>query len=307
MSVSDSSSKPLGKTSSTELAVLFADIAGSTRLYDTLGDTQAKMLVDECIGIMRDIIRRYAGRVIKTIGDEVMCVLPDADSGHFAATDMQLKIAALPAVSDVKRAIRVGFHYGPVIEEENDVFGDTVNLAARMAGFAKGMQIITTLATVERLSPTLRDSTRKIAALSVKGKGDDIEVCEVIWQDGADLTMATPSITAPAARTELHLTHGGQELTLNQANATVLLGRDVTCQVVLADRKASRVHARIERRQGKFFLVDQSTNGTFVTFASEAEIALRREEMMLRTQGRITFGHSIAEASDETVDFVVRG
>jgi class 3 adenylate cyclase len=307
MSASDSSSKPLGKTSSTELAVLFADIAGSTRLYDTLGDTQAKMLVDECIGIMRDIIGRYAGRVIKTIGDEVMCVLPDADSGHLAATDMQLKIAALPAVSNVKRAIRVGFHFGPVIEEESDVFGDTVNLAARMAGFAKGMQIITTLATVERLSPALRDSTRKIAALSVKGKGDDIEVCEVIWQDGEDLTMATPSTNAPAARTELHLTHGGQELTLNQANATVLLGREATCQVVLADRKASRVHARIERRQGKFFLVDQSTNGTFVTFAGEAEIALRREEMMLRSQGRITFGHSIAEASDETVDFVVRG
>ncbi len=307
MSASDSSSKPLGKTSSTELAVLFADIAGSTRLYDTLGDTQAKMLVDECIGIMRDIIGRYAGRVIKTIGDEVMCVLPDADSGHLAATDMQLKIAALPAVSDVKRAIRVGFHFGPVIEEESDVFGDTVNLAARMAGFAKGMQIITTLATVERLSPALRDSTRKIAALSVKGKGDDIEVCEVIWQDGEDLTMATPSTNAPAARTELHLTHGGQELTLNQANATVLLGRESTCQVVLADRKASRVHARIERRQGKFLLVDQSTNGTFVTFAGEAEIALRREEMMLRSQGRITFGHSIAEASDETVDFVVRG
>ena len=118
MSASDSSSKPLGKTSSTELAVLFADIAGSTRLYDTLGDTQAKMLIDECIGIMRDIIGRYAGRVIKTIGDEVMCVLPDADSGHLAAADMQLKIAALPAVSDVKRAIRVGFHFGPVIEEE---------------------------------------------------------------------------------------------------------------------------------------------------------------------------------------------
>lgn len=287
--------------------MLFADIAGSTRLYDTLGDTQAKVLVDECIGIMRNIVGRYAGRVIKTIGDEVMCVLPDADSGHLAATDMQLKIAALPAVSNVKRAIRVGFHFGPVIEEESDVFGDTVNLAARMAGLAKGMQIITTLATVERLSPALRDSTRTIAALSVKGKGDDIEVCEVIWQDGEDLTMATPSTGAPAARTELHLTHVGQELTLDQANASVLLGRDATCQVVLADRKASRVHARMERRQGKFFLVDQSTNGTFVTFAGEAEIALRREEMMLRGQGRITFGHSIAESSDETVDFVVRG
>ena len=291
----------------TEMAVLFADIAGSTKLYDTLGDAQAKTLIDECLGIMRGVVARYAGRVIKTIGDEVMCVLPDADSGHLAAADMQLKVAALPAVSNVKRAIRVGFHVGPVIEESSDVFGDTVNMAARMAGLARGMQIITTLATVERLSLALRSSTRQIAALSVKGKGDDIEVCEVIWQAGEDLTMATASITPALTQTKLHLTHGASELVLEQANATVLLGRDAGCQIVLADRKASRVHARIERRRDKFFLVDQSSNGTFVTFAGETEVTLRREEVMLRGQGRIAFGHSIGESSEETVDFAARG
>jgi len=291
----------------TEMAVLFADIAGSTKLYDTLGDAQAKTLIDECLGIMRGVVARYAGRVIKTIGDEVMCVLPDADSGHLAAADMQLKVAALPAVSNVKRAIRVGFHVGPVIEESNDVFGDTVNMAARMAGLARGMQIITTLATVERLSPELRSSTRQIAALSVKGKGDDIEVCEVIWQAGEDLTMATASIARALTQTKLHLTHGASELVVEQANATVLLGRDAGCQIVLADRMASRVHARIERRRDKFFLVDQSSNGTFVTFAGEPEIVLRREEVMLRGQGRIVFGHSIGGSSEETVKFTVRG
>jgi class 3 adenylate cyclase len=291
----------------TEMAVLFADIAGSTKLYDTLGDAQAKTLIDECIGIMRGVVAHYSGRVIKTIGDEVMCVLPNADSGHLAAADMQLKVAALPAVSNVKRAIRVGFHVGPVIEESSDVFGDTVNMAARMAGLAKGMQIITTLVTVERLSPELRSSTRQIAALSVKGKGDDIEVCEVIWQAGEDLTMATGSITLASTQAKLYLTHGASEVVLEQANATVLLGRDAGCQIVLADRMASRVHARIERRRDKFFLVDQSSNGTFVTFAGEVEITLRREELMLRGQGQIAFGHSISQSSDETVKFAVRG
>ena len=292
---------------STEMAVLFADIAGSTKLYDTLGDAQAKLMIDECLGLMRSVIGRYAGRVIKTIGDEVMCVLPDADSGHLAATDMQVKVAALPAVSNVKRAIRVGFHVGPVIEDSSDVFGDTVNMAARMAGLARGMQIMTTLATVERLSPMLRGSTRRIAALSVKGKGDDIEVCEVIWQDSEELTMATPSIMAPKARAELRLIHGNKEVVLEQANSSVALGRDAGCQIVVADRMASRVHARIEHRRDKFFLVDQSTNGTFVTFAGEPEIALRREEVMLRGRGRIAFGHSINDSSDETVEFSVLG
>ncbi|HZM46233.1 MAG TPA: adenylate/guanylate cyclase domain-containing protein [Burkholderiales bacterium] len=292
---------------SSELAVLFADISGSTKLYDTLGDTRAKHLIDECIGMMRDVVTHYAGRVIKTIGDEVMCVLPSADSGFLAASDMQVKVAALPAVADVKRAIRVGFHFGSVIEDASDVFGDTVNLAARMAGLAKGMQIITTRATVEKLSPALRESTRGIAALSVKGKLDDIEVCEVLWQHGEDLTMATQSTVTVAKKIELHLAHGPRKLVLEQANGTISLGRDAGCEFVLADRKASRVHARIERRRDKFFLVDQSTNGTFVTFTGEAEIALRREEVMLRNQGRITFGHSMAESSDETVDFTLRG
>jgi len=292
--------------STNEMSVLFADISGSTKLYDTLGDTQAKKLVDECIGIMRDIVARYKGRVIKTIGDEVMCVLPDADSGHLAAADMQLKISSLQIVGNVRRAIRVGFHCGPVIEESGDVFGDTVNMAARMAGLAKGMQIITTRATVDKLSAPLRSSTRGIAALSVKGKGDDVDVCEVIWQAGEDLTMATASIAA-VKPVKLQLRHGAKALTLEQANSGITIGRDAGCQVVLADRMASRVHARVERRRDKFFLIDQSTNGTFVNFAGEAEIVLRREEVMLRAQGRIAFGHSMAESAEETLDFEVQG
>src|SRR5687768_5727430 len=205
--------------STTEMSVLFADISGSTKLYDTLGDARAKALVDECIGIMRSIVARYKGRVIKTIGDEVMCILPDADSGHLAATDMQLKVASLEVVANVRRAIRVGFHFGAVIEENGDVFGDTVNMAARMAGLAKGMQIITTRATVDRLSPALRSSTRGIAALSVKGKGDDVDVCEVIWQAGEDLTMASASIAQAAKAVKLQLKHGAKEFVLEQANS----------------------------------------------------------------------------------------
>ena len=287
-------------------AVLFADISDSTRLYDVLGDARAKALVDECLGAMSGIVRRYRGRVIKTIGDEVMCVLPDADSGLLAASDMQVRITAMPAASGMKRAIRVGFHAGPVIEESNDVFGDTVNLAARMVGLARASQIITTRATVEQLSRALRESTRRIADVSVRGKVDNIEVCEVIWETGGDVTMTTAALTGPVVTVELHLTHARGSLVLGQDDSAISLGRDKSCQVVLTDRKASRVHARIERRRDKFFLTDQSTNGTFVTFDGEAEIALRREELMLRASGRITFGHSEKESSEGSVSFTLR-
>lgn len=281
------------------LAVLFADVSGSTRLYDTLGDVQAKLMVDECIALMRRVVQQYGGRVIKTIGDEVMCVLPNANNAYLAATDMQHQITALPEVSGVRRSIRVGFNFGDVIEENNDVFGDTVNLAARMTGLAKGQQIITTGATVAQLAPMLRMSTRPIAALSVKGKGDDVNVCEVIWQGGDELTMAAPLATLNRSVIKLSLIHGTKTVVLDKSCTSIVLGRDHNCDICVEDRGASRQHARIERRRNKYFLVDQSTNGTYVVFAGEGEIVLRREEAMLRGSGTIAFG----DAGGEIVRF----
>ena len=287
------------------MAVMFADVSGSTMFYDTLGDAQAKKMVDECIVLMRSIVGRYGGRVVKTIGDEVMCVLPDADSACIAATYMQLKISALPAVSNIQRSIRVGFHVGPVIEENNDVFGDTVNLAARMSKLAKSMQIITTRTTVDRLSPLLRGPTRRIASLSVRGKGDDIEVWEVVWQASDEQTLTTLSIMPNFKLARLRLQYAGQTYFLEEINTSIVLGRDVASDIVVIDRMASRQHARIECRRDKFFLIDQSTNGTFVAVAGEPEIILRREEVMLRGSGSIGFGHRIDRAGDEVVEFSI--
>ena len=104
----------------------------------------------------------------------------------------------------------------------------------------------------------------------------------------------------------LKLEHQGRAWTLDHEHAAVVLGRDAQCDVAIADRNASRQHARIECRRDKFFLVDQSTNGTFVAFAREAEVVLRREEIMLRGTGRIGFGHSVDLAGAEFVTFSVR-
>ena len=287
-------------------AVLFADIAGSTSLYEVLGDARAKAMIDEALDAMKAVTARQGGRVIKTIGDEVMCVFDGADRGFVAAADMQSKIEQLPIVNGAKRKIRVGFHAGPVIEQDGDVFGDTVNTAARMAGLAKGQQIFTTRATVDMLSAPLRAGTRDIAALSVKGKADAMSVCEVIWQEGGDLTMTADSINVPQAQTTLLLRHGTNEILMNPAKASVALGRDPGSDMIIADPKASRNHARIEKRRDKFFLADQSTNGTFVTFTGESETSLRREEVMLRGSGFIVFGHSAADSTAEVVEFTVR-
>ena len=295
----------------TPRAVLFADIAGSTKLYEALGDAVAKRLFDESLAALAILTRRHGGRVIKTIGDEIMCVFQGAERGFHAASDMQQKIDSMPIVSGTKRRIRIGFHAGPVIEEGGDVFGDTVNIAARMAGLARGMQIMTSRSTVDALPLALRGRTRTIAAVSVKGKADDMSVCEVLWQDEDDLTMTVAALSVSSINAELShqlvLRHGADEITLDIGRTGVGMGRDPGSDLIITDPKASRHHARVEKRRDKFFLADQSTNGTFVTFDGEREVALRREEIMLRGSGQIRFGHSATEGSGETVDFSVRG
>jgi class 3 adenylate cyclase len=286
------------------LCVLFADVSGSTRLYEKLGDKEALHAVERCLNRMTRATEQFKGRVIKTIGDEVMAVFDSAETGMEAACSMQQKVDDLPPVRGIKLAIRVGFHFGAAIEEANDVFGDTVNTASRMAGLAKAGQIITTGETVKALPALLQQSTREIDALAVKGKAEDVRVCEVLWQESDDLTMKSASITSAPAAARLRLRHGADEMTLDAEQGMATLGRDAASDFIINDRRASRSHARIERRRDKFVLIDQSTNGTYVTFEGEAEFALKREEVILRRKGFISFGHAYDEGS-EVVEFQV--
>ena len=289
-------------TDSSELAVLFADVSGSTRLYETLGDERAFATVGECLALVRAACEGHGGRVVKTIGDEMMAAFTRADAAAQAALSMQAAVSAAQFAGVAKLAIRAGFHFGPAIVTDGDVFGDSVNVAARLAGVAHASQVITSAATVSLMSPWLRARTREIGALTVKGKLRDMNVCELLWQDaGEDLTtLATRVASAPA---RIAIRHGGREVILDEWKSALALGRDAQNDVVIADRLASRMHARIERRRDRFVLVDHSSNGTFLTLDGEPEMPLRREEFVLRGRGRISFGHAHAADPAETVEF----
>lgn len=289
-------------SASSELAVLFADVSGSTRLYETLGDERAFATVGRCIALMREACDGHAGRVIKTIGDEVMAVFAHPDHAAQAAATMQARIAGEPAEEGQRLAISAGFHFGAALETGGDVFGDSVNVAARLAGVAHAAQVITSASTASLLSPWLRARTREVATVTMKGKLLDMRVCELLWEDSLDdLTTLSTRLIVPPAR--LRVRHGTQEIALDQRRPTLTLGRDAQNDVVIADRLASRLHARIERRRDRFVLVDHSSNGTFLAQNGEPEIPLRREEIVLRGRGRISFGHPHAADPRETVDF----
>ena len=145
-----------------------------------------------------------------------MAVFPDADQAAEAAAEMQARISEQPAVGRVRLAIRVGFHFGPAIEVDGDVFGDSVNVAARMVALAKGEQVILSAPTVAALPPLLRARVRQIDSLTVKGKHDDIGIFELLWQGPeAELTaLATRPRDVPA---HIRLRHGAREIELDEA------------------------------------------------------------------------------------------
>ena len=289
-------------TAPTELAVLFADVSGSTRLYETLGDERALATVAHCMALMRDVCDGCDGRVVKTIGDEVMAVFPLADQAAQAAASMHGRIATEPFEGGARIAIRIGFHYGPTLEADGDLYGDSVNVAARLAGIAHASQVITSGATVAMLSPWLRARARALASLTVKGKAHDLDVWEMLWQESAD-DLTTLATRVSMGRARLRLRHGEREIVLDEQQPALALGRDALNDVVIADRLASRLHGRIERRRDRFVLVDHSSNGTYVTIDGERPIQLRREALVLRGHGRISFGHAAVEPGTEVVMF----
>src|SRR4051812_45189626 len=143
-------------------AVLFADVTGSTRLYESQGDTVGHRTIRGCIDLMRRATEALGGRVVKTIGDEVLAVFGGAGAAARAAMDMHMGVEQLPEVAGNKLTLRIGFHGGPVLQKENDIFGDTVNLAARLAGHAQAGQVILSRATAGALSAELRVMARDL-------------------------------------------------------------------------------------------------------------------------------------------------
>lgn len=283
------------------MAMLFADVSDSTHLYEALGDTAAFGKVRECLALLTQIAAAYDGRVIKTIGDGAMCVFPTADAAAEAAGEMQSQISERLGEGKVKLKIRIGFHYGPVIEERDDVFGDAVNVAARMAGIALPGQVVTTSETVDTMSEHTREMTRRLTTMPVRGKILEVDVHEVMWQSSSERTLIPGRPRAQAQGTEPSITllYRGREIVVKE---TVWFGRAPENTVIVVDKMASRRHAKIEPRSGRFVLVDQSSNGTFVTLGG-SEMRLRREELILHGSGVIAFGHGASEAGTETVEF----
>jgi class 3 adenylate cyclase len=287
-----------------ECAVLFADVAGSTALYEVLGDERAFALIEDCLSTMSVCTVELRGRVIKTIGDAVMSVFHSADDAAAAAAEMQLRVERLGPTVGRSLGLRIGFHFGPVVARDNDVFGDAVNLASRLCDLASKGQTVTDEETAHRLSDRYAPSLRSLFSIPVKGKAQEVALIELTWQPATEERTLIVSAHARAGSGQalLELDLDGAQVEMGPQRRKVTIGRDLEADFTVRDRSVSRAHAMIERRRERFVLVDHSSNGSFVTFEGRPEMKVHHEELTLVGHGWIAFGQPRAEAA-QVVEF----
>ena len=278
--------------------VLFAGVTVDEEPGKTAHAPAAAKAIARCVEVLGQAAELSGGRLVKKRDNEVMALFRTPDAAAAAAARMHVYAETLPRLPE-RLGVRIGFHTGPVAQRNDDIFGDTVNLALQLVDEAKKGQILTSELTVSGLSPAIRDSVQPLHCIQVKGKGSQLLLGELVWRKSAKGSVPPLSIASPTTKhAVLHLTYRGNRVLRRREGDSLTMGRDPDCELFIGDPKASRQHCTIERREEKFIVKDHSTNGTFVTVDGEREVRLQAEEFTLLRRGWIAFGHSRALTSE---------
>jgi len=291
-----------------ERTVVFSDIAGSTRIIASVGDVRGHEVVASVLECLAEVTARHRGTVVKTIGDEIMAAFEDPLDALAAAVDMQRALRDREPVHGVQAKVRIGMHAGEVLVENGDLHGDVVNTAARLVTMAKADQILTTEETLQSAAPPPDVEHRDLGEHPLKGKDTPVRIKEVLWEsDLTGVTTVLPSYASTGPGT-LDLSVGGDTLSFAGSRAIpITIGRGEGSTVAVQDAAASRTHASVSARHGRFYLSDHSTNGTYVLPDGEPEIFVHRDEVLLRGTGEIRLGRSATEGGGPAVRYGVRG
>ncbi|BDI06543.1 adenylate/guanylate cyclase domain-containing protein [Sphaerotilus microaerophilus] len=291
--------------------VLFADLRGSTSLYESLGNAEAASVVTHSVAVVARIVESQGGRVIKTLGDGLMAVFPDPMPAVRAAEEVHESLirimgAARPSRQPAMR-IQIAAAHGEMIEVAGDCFGDAVNVAARLLDHCGDNETLVTAQTRAPLPPEVRERFRRLERLHLRGRVEPVEAWRLESRRHADAMSTMFGDSAPAAVPEgIRLSCDGVSRIHTVRNLPVILGRSHEATYCLDDNRVSRLHARIEWHGGTFQLTDMSANGTYVRFGRQSEvITLRRGSCTLHGRGVICLGVNPGVLNAPTVTFEV--
>ncbi len=289
---------------------MFADVAGSTAMYENMGDELARERISKALNTLISISRRHSGKLVKTIGDEILVYFTDVDMAVYAARAIQETMEDDRSPETIGVSIRIGMQHGSAILENDDIFGDTVNVAARIASMAKARQILCTQEIAFLLkSAELSNNMRPYDRLRVKGRNEQLDIYLFAWEQEGDITnMATASSFTNPQKADLvknlALEYDGESHSIPTDTTAYTMGRGKDCELVVKGDLISRYHSRIEHRRGKYIITDQSTNGTFIRSSEGQDVFLRREEFTLFGSGYISLGKKVDLEDPNVIHFV---
>ena len=297
-----------------EVTVVFADLTGSTGVFESLGNAKATQAITRLTQWAGKVCESQGGRVIKYLGDGVLMVFSSNTAAIDATTEMQRvhtkRVATWP--EQLKMRLQIGMARGEIVEQDGDCFGDAVNVAARLSDLSGPDQILASEPVIAQLPADTLVRARSLGALDIRGRHEACVVYRVEWQ----AEMLSDFLTVPASLTpspfvkpvpqqgSIRLSWLDVDASFSSDDLPIYLGRDGEAQFVVNDPRVSRLHARIFWRAGKFYLEDVSSYGTWVRFAeSDAIIPLRRQECVLLVQGELALGAPFEDFTVPTVAF----
>jgi class 3 adenylate cyclase len=284
-------------------AIVFADIVDSTRMYESLGDSRAKQLITDLETIIAEVVTETGGQVVEVIGDEVMSRYNRASDAVEGACLMQERVDSYGKRTGMALSARIGLHYGPAIVEGGRMYGDSVNVAARMAGIAQAQQIITTEQVVAKLTNEQKMIVRRFDKVKIKGKQEQMVIYDLLWRREDVTFMHTSPRTQSTITRVLILEYQNKRVRFMPQQGTMRIGRESCNELVVTAAAASRTHAVLEYSRGKYVLSDISTNGTYLTTQNQQSLYLRRETVPLLGSGKIGLGEPVSEENKHVINY----
>jgi adenylate cyclase len=302
----------------TDVTVVFADLTGSTGIFESLGNLKATRAITNVTQWIGKVCSAHGGRVVKYLGDGVLVVFKDNAKAVGAVIEMQRlhqqRIGEWP--QPLRMGLQIGMARGEIVEQAGDCFGDAVNLASRLSDLSGREQIFATSAVIDQLERSKAAGTIQsvcLGELDIRGRTEACVVHKIEWQSEvlSDLMTvraafgeSTPDAREFGALPEIELSWLSTHTAFSQNQLPAFLGRDSNAQFVVKDQRVSRRHANIEYRAGKFYLEDVSSYGTWVRFSdTKAVVALRRQECVLMADGEIALGAPFEDFTVPTVSF----
>jgi adenylate cyclase len=298
-----------------ERTVLFADLRGSTALYEALGNSRATGLVTQSVGLMGQVVKAWKGTVVKTLGDGLMAVFESPMAGLAAAQDMHDAVSRLGAVPTqtsnglpvAPLRLQVALTHGEVVEMAGDCFGDAVNVAARLLDHAGDNETLITAALVEQLPIAEHSRLRSLDRVRLRGRIEPVHVFLLEAEDFGDTASTAYGEMFPQPEPDgISLLWNDTSRIFSAKALPVVLGRSADLTFFVNDTRVSRTHARIDWNGTSFVITDLSYNGTFVRFDSSQEVVnLRRTGCTLHGRGLIGLAASPDDPSAALVSFEV--